>query len=1024
MSLTVIHFSDIHIKTADDVILKRVRELKTACVSSLPNNGDVIISISGDIAFSGSKQQYNLAKNLIDEIAEYIFTQKGSRVYVAMVPGNHDCDFSSETSVRKTLIDSVHPSKIDLNYYSNVAGVQDEYQEFAKSYGIATDTVLPRLEIKCGDYSVLFTMVNSAWMSILNEKPGKLIIPCHLYEEVSPEKYKVVFYMFHHPISWLNPDLKRQFVDHVRQNADIILLGHEHERDSYNKIGATFSVYCSHGKELQNNDSGESAFTVINFDSVFQNYDIIDFKWNGEIYDRCAEEVKNQYHKNIAAKNNVLTPNENIMQQVYDIGIVINHFAKENVTLPDLFVWPDLRKSDLSNEKGGSVHIRTNTVEELYTSSLIIFTGESCSGKTSIAKFLFLHEQSLRSCSILINGVRFVSADEERIRSVIEDCYSEQYSKRYIEEFRQLPKEQRTVIVDDFDLIKNIKGRRSAVLDYLYGFFGRVIILLSSNLELTTLIASNSIKELDHVVCYEILPLGNKKRREIISKWYHLNETYTSEEDISNRINNATEKINAFLGNGNAFIPASPIFVLSVLQNIDAVQQQFGGSKFGYLYETLIISSLSIISENYSSAGNYEVDIGILSNLAYKMLQEKRTGFTTEQIEEVVSEIGDQHLLQISYNEFLQRMISAKIICNDTSYGNLYRFVYPYIFYYFCGKFIAYHLNEPSVQKEIEYMSARLYNETYGNIIIFLCHFANNSSVVDSILLNAYDTLESYETFDFTKTNPVFDKIKDAVELLIPRAIASSDADVLANEEVRLSKLDEAGIGDGRVTSGEDTINDEISEKEKDLAAVVAALKTIEVLGEILQNYPVGLDRERKLEIIEEMHKLGMRSVQAIIDTMGYLENDLIEYIFERASNTGKRVSKEEVGLATRRFINLIVSVVARGMIHQIATSLNSDLLLPAAKKALEGDSSISSKLVLLDLKLNCLKHCEYSEIEKLKKEFEANNEKFALKIIDSIVGEYLNYTKCDHVLRAKLCSLCGLPQRESLIATQRNLLN
>ena len=158
---------------------------------------------------------------------------------------------------------------------------------------------------------------------------------------------------------------------------------------------------------------------------MFQNYDIFDFRWNGEIYDRCSEEIKNQYHKNIAAKNNVLTPNENIMQQVYDIGIVINHFAKENVTLPDLFVWPDLRKSDLSNEKGGSVHIRTNTVEELYTSSLIIFTGASCSGKTSIAKFLFLHEQSLRSCSILINGVRFVSADEERIRSVIEDCYSE-----------------------------------------------------------------------------------------------------------------------------------------------------------------------------------------------------------------------------------------------------------------------------------------------------------------------------------------------------------------------------------------------------------------------------------------------------------------------------------------------------------------------------------------------------------------------------------------------------------------------
>lgn len=80
MSLTVIHFSDIHIKTADDVILKRVKELKTACVSSLPSNGDVILSISGDIAFSGSKQQFELAKKLIDEVTEYISEKKVSCV--------------------------------------------------------------------------------------------------------------------------------------------------------------------------------------------------------------------------------------------------------------------------------------------------------------------------------------------------------------------------------------------------------------------------------------------------------------------------------------------------------------------------------------------------------------------------------------------------------------------------------------------------------------------------------------------------------------------------------------------------------------------------------------------------------------------------------------------------------------------------------------------------------------------------------------------------------------------------------
>ncbi len=90
MSLSVIHFSDIHIKGADDVILKRIDKLKSACVSSLPNNGDVVIAISGDIAFSGTEQQYSLAKGLIDSISCYIAEQKTSKVYVVCVPGNHE----------------------------------------------------------------------------------------------------------------------------------------------------------------------------------------------------------------------------------------------------------------------------------------------------------------------------------------------------------------------------------------------------------------------------------------------------------------------------------------------------------------------------------------------------------------------------------------------------------------------------------------------------------------------------------------------------------------------------------------------------------------------------------------------------------------------------------------------------------------------------------------------------------------------------------------------------------------------
>lgn len=1024
MSFSVIHFSDIHIKTDTDLILSRIDMLKSACVSSLPNNGDVVIAVSGDIAFSGEEQQYEIAKRMLDDIAKYIEEQKESKVHIICVPGNHDCDFSAETSVRKTLVDSVKQSDVDVAYYNNVV-VQNKYHSFARGYGIDDKLILPRVEIVCEGNKILFLLANTAWMSVMEETPGKIIIPSHLFEKASPEDYEAVFYVFHHPINWLDPDLKKAFVNHIRHNADMVLVGHEHERDEYEKISDTFSVYWSHGKELQNRNGSDSAFAVINFDSAFQNYSIVDFNWDGDKYNRCPEVKTKQYHKNIATRNTVFTPNDEVLKYANDMGIVISHFAKENVSLPELFVWPDLSKSDYYNEKNGNSIIRRDIVEELYKNSLNILVGSSGSGKTAIAKSLFLHEENASSCCILLRGSDFTSTDEVSIRDVVEEKYAIQYSKDCLESFRQLPKEQRSAIVDDFDLVKNVKGRRNLVLDYLCGFFGRVTILLTSSVELTSVLTSNTIGGRKHIIYYEIMPWGNRKRKEMISKWYHLNEYSLSEEEIDDKIDRAIEKINIFLGNGAKFIPALPVFIIGALQNLDAVQQTYAGSKYGFLYESLIVNSLSKVSANYIEAGNYEIDIGILSALSFDMLLEKRTSFTKGQISAIISTMGERHLLQLSVGDFLQRMTAAKIIYDSSNCGEVYRFMYPYIFYYFCGRYIAYNLKDTLVKNRLEHMSARLYNEKYGNIIIFVCHFANNSEVIDDVLLNAYCTLEHYKAFDFTKSNTVFEEIKDAVEALIPRSIADSDVEVTANKDNRLAKMDKAGINDGQVIDDEeDIIDDEISEEEKDLADVVAALKTMEVLGQILQNYPVGIDGQNKLEIIEEIHKLGMRSVQAVIKTMGYLEQDLVEYIYERASQEKRNISKDEVAQATRRVINLLVSGMARGMIHQVAISLNSEHLLPAATKSFEDDKSISSKLVLMDLKLNCLKKCNYSEIQSLKKNFDAHNEKFASRILDSIVARYLNFNMCDHALRAKLCSLCGLSQRQALIATQRNKFN
>ena len=368
-------------------------------------------------------------------------------------------------------------------------------------------------------------------------------------------------------------------------------------------------------------------------------------------------------------------------------------------------------------------------------------------------------------------------------------------------------------------------------------------------------------------------------------------------------------------------------------------------------------------------------------------------------------------------------MISAQIIYKDLAEGGLYRFKYPYIFYYFAGRYIARHLNEDKVKKVVEYMSTKLYNETYGNIIIFVCHFSNSKEIIDNILLNAYDTLSNYVPFDFTKSNSIFGRIHETLETLIPKSIGDNDV-VEENKGRALERLDAAGINDGQVNEGETEIDDEISEQEKDVASVASAFKTLEVLGQILQNYPGDIDGTDKIIIIDEMHKLGMRSVQAIIDTMGYIEQELVDYIVEKTRAKNANISREDIVAETKRFINYLISGTVRGMVHQVAQSLNSIYLLQPVEKVLSEDSSISSKLILMDLKLNCLNRFSYREVSDLKKSFSNSKEIFAENILGSIVGYYLNYNKCDHALRSKLCSLCGISERQALIDHQTKLLN
>ena len=1002
MGFSVIHFSDIHIKSPDDLIMKRIEQIRAACASVIIPGNDVLILVSGDIAFSGKIEQYNCAYALLDNIGNYLREQRRATVHYSFVPGNHDCDFSAANSTRNILLSGVTSANVDMEYYEQVSNVQSNYRDFAATYGLEDSGLVCKSELLVDGNRIAILQFNTAWMSVLHENPGRIIMPSDLFTDIDPSEYKAVFSSLHHPANWLNPDYKEKFTTYIRTVTDLAFVGHEHQRDSFVMSAGKWCYSEIHAKELQDSNSDNSAFSVLNFDAAFQGFTVYGFSWCGasSCYVRDSEEYM-PFHKNVAAYDSVFHPNAESIAEAQDIGIALKHFAKEDIVLPDIYVWPELNKMDFSNEHSYSDRIRDNVFDLAIREPVSIFTGAMSSGKTAFRKMIYLSLADEQICCVAVSGEKFTSQDPKKNTEVIEKAFIAQYSRDHLEKFRQLPNHQKIIIVDDVDLIKLHGERRNAIIDFLAGCFSSVILLLRSPVEVHALLSAECLKSIDDIPAYEILPLGNSKRKELIRRWYKLRNESRSDEEIEKQVETAVAQVNTFLGNGTSFVPAHPVFVLSVLQNSDAIRNiRINGSKYGFLYESLIQSSLSGVDADYQQSGMYNADIGAVGRLAFYLLQEKnKKVFTEAELDAAVQDHVKQKKIPVSKDTLLRRMVAFNIFKEEPSVGDGYRFRYPYMFYFFAGRHIAYNLQQEEVKEMVAYMSSHLHVEDYGNIIIFVCHFANSQEVIEEVLGNAYCTLDNYAPFVFERNSPLFDELQKNINALLP-AVVGSNEDVSSNRETRLKRMDDMGFLDGHVEEGADTINTKEEEAEEDLMAVTASFKTMEVLGQILQNYPSDIDGDFKVQIIEELHKLAMRSIQAIVETMGYMEDSLITSVMERAAQEQKVFNRDEVARATRYVLTMLISGMVRGMINVVASSLNSPLLVPAATEALSKDYGISARLVIQELKLNFLKTPDYEELERLHTDLEKSNDQFAQFVLSRIAAHYLRYNICDFKLR------------------------
>ena len=1026
MHYALVHITDIHIEGEEDHILGRSEEITRAVNSVLRDGEPVILVISGDIAFSGKPEEYAAAYIFLSQIKAGIENQRKTSCQIIAAPGNHDCDFDGDLQMRGRLLSSVNSatSTIDESSYRSITTVEEGFFDFTTqlTQPFERDKLCTSISLRAGEKKLLFLLFNTAWMSSKTEKPGTLVMPKELFPEQKAKDYDCVISVLHHPFGWFHPDSSAQLMNYLKNNTDIIIFGHEHRKELFQISGDMWSISLLRGKALQQKGKTDSGFAVYEFDDDAGIIEARYFDWSGDKYIRKDE--SKPFTRNSLIASQILAPSETYMQKIRDPGVVISHFRVESPNLQDFYCWPDLEQVTFEEKSSiARIRDREKVLEALLSANISIVIGDTLIGKTSMAKMLFYELASRESCGLLCDGSALTTHNAANLRAKIEDCFKEEYGEALLEDFRQLPKDKRVLIIDNFLDMPYHDERRSKILSILSEEFSHIIFFSENELD-SQLVCSklDGIGTLN-INIFHIMPFGNVKRQEFVKKWYYLGDEYANgEKSIEERIEQACEKINLIIGK-KGIIPAYPIYLINLLQNIESASHtSFSGSQYGFLYESLINKSLSTIGNRYKNPGDINIDVSVMSQLAFDLLNARITSmaFSRERLFTIAAEVSADKKITINCDSLLSKMLEARLIV-ETGNDN-YRFTYPYIYYYLAGRYIAYHPDLKPVIEMREHMCQHLYNEIYGSILIFVCHFSNNRELIEEILLNAMLLLEVYEPFDFSQHSEFFNRARARIEhFLVPEKIGS-DSDVEQNKMIQLEQQDDQGILDGYVHEPSDMSEAE-AEQEKQLASVASAMRTMDVLGQILKNYPGDIDGKLKIQIINQIHRVGMKIMQLLFSMIVTYEDGLIRFLAEKAKGKKESSLQPEVAQKTMEMLICLFAGAARVMISKIAFSLDNESLLPAIEEAFSQNPCSSQQLADCDLRLNKLRKFSVDDVINWYDKLRQEKEWLTSTILRSIVAYFLRYNHCSTETRKKLCSAFSFKYEDVLITREQQKL-
>ncbi len=862
MKILFLHLSDAHFR--EDTKFREINiNAMVNALKQIDKFDECIIVFSGDIAHSGEVNQYKTAGGFIGTLINQIKTAylPDKRITTLIAPGNHD-NLAANPDRGLEELKSYYSSQkeTERRFYAELSQLDNFYSFAERNLCFQRGKVVDVRKLTFGKFVMKINLINTAPFSLLcngNEDKGLHYLPQREIGKLDfemQENYTVS--IIHHSPEWFSDGSKQKLYNKLYETSDLIFAGHEHFSLSETKtVNGKFNVDVSSGLALYGTKT-EHGFNTLILDTDERTLIGHKFVYNGSIY----KPEKNLENENIIFKGkNKFTCTEEFREFLEtDVD------EREGENYLDYFVFPSLEAKNINDDlKNYAVTTEEKFLELINLKATVSIEGSSRAGKTILSKYLcrmFLDEY----VPLYLYDESFSPRDNKK---VIRYALTEQYGDDVdIDEYIQLDKEKKILIVDGYDLIK--KERWKSFWEEYREQFGHAILFCGIDWNLN--IKEKALEELQEnkIFYMKICPFYYAKREQLIKNICSNSPNY----DIKD-VNEKARRINEDITDQIRYFQLNPDFIHQFVDYYLAfsyTKTQKETNVFSKVFEANITFRLA------KNAGEENVQdmLIALDFVAHYIHFKKKYPLAEEDFVKVIEEYSKAYDNELNPMFIYNMAIKSNIIREVKGKGGI-EFCDENLLAYFTAAHLNREFNEGKGEEELKYILDNICFVPNGDIILFLSYITSNVQILIPIMESLVRHMQEWEELNIDNDNVGYlSKVKSVGKIAPPdekeKSKMKEDKDHMEREIVEKHQKEAESL----YSYDESKVNSFGNKISK-------SINYLDLVAKILPNFRSILKGDQKKAIVEILYtypnKLLYFMLKDIDENYSQIVNDILD---------------------------------------------------------------------------------------------------------------------------------------------------